>query len=122
VEAFVSEERRFRKRVNLSVYLAATNTASGELMGRIIDLNPAGFLLLTDNEYSPDDTYSINISLPEPVHELLLINCIAVACRHKSSANPAFNEVGFEITFASSETKKIIEEIQQRWHLNFPEK
>ena len=115
------EERRLRKRVNLTVYLAATNATNDTLMGRIIDINSSGFLLLTESDIALDTEYSINISLPEAINGQNLINCIAVSCRITQSANPSFNEVGFDIIYASLETKKIVELMQDKWKLNFPD-
>lgn len=115
------EERRLRKRVNLTVYLAATNATNDTLMGRIIDINPSGFLLLTESDFALGTEYSINISLPEDINGQSLINCIAVSCRIIPCANPSFNEVGFDIIYASLETKKNIELMQEKWKLNFPE-
>ena len=117
----MSQERRLRKRVNLTVYLAATNATNDTLMGRIIDINAAGFLLLTESDFTLGSEYSINISLPEDIHGQSLINCIAVSCRITQSANPSFKEVGFDMVYASLGTKKIIEIIQEKWKLNFPE-
>lgn len=117
----MSEERRLRKRVNLTVYLAATNATNDTLLGRIIDINPSGFLLLTESDFSLGTEYSINISLPEEIDGKNIINCIAATCRISKGANPSFNEVGFDIIYASLETKKIVELIQEKWKLNFPE-
>jgi hypothetical protein len=117
----VPEERRLRKRVNLTIYLAATNAADNTPMGRIVDINSAGFLLLTESNFTLGTEYSINILLPEAINGLSLINCIANFCRISQSANPRFTEMGFDIIYASLETKKIIEIIQEKWKLNFPE-
>ncbi len=117
----MSEERRLRKRVNLTVYLAATNATNNTPMGRIIDINSAGFLLLTESDFTPGSEYSINISLPDAINGQSLINCIANSCRITPSTNPSFNEVGFDIVYASLETKKIIEIMQEKWRLNFPD-
>lgn len=117
----MSEERRLRKRVSLTVYLAATNATNNAPMGRIIDVTSAGFLLLTEGDFTPGSEYSINISLPEAISGQSLINCIATVCRITKSANPSFNEVGFDMVYASLETKKVIEVMQEKWKLNFPE-
>ncbi len=117
----MSEERRLRKRVNLTVYLAATNATNNILMGRVIDINAAGFLLLTESDFTLGSEYSINIALPEAINGKNLINCLAIPCHIASSANPSFNEVGFDMVYASLETKTIIEIMQEKWKLNFPE-
>jgi hypothetical protein len=115
-------ERRLRKRVNLSVYLAAVDAANLQLLGRIVDINAAGFLLLTEEKLDLGHEYSVNITLPEAIQEKSLVNCIAIVRRVTDSANPSFFEIGFDISYASSETKTIIEKIQEKWHLNFPNK
>ena len=117
----MSDERRLRKRVHLSVYLAADNTRTGEAMGKLVDINPAGFLLLTTQTFTTGEEFSVIIHLPETIDEQEVINCKAVALRSSKCANPDFNEVAFEVIYMSSESKKIVEEIQSKWHLNFPE-
>ena len=117
----MSDERRLRKRVHLSVYLAADNTSTGKPMGNLVDINPAGFLLLTADNYTTGEEFSVNIHLPETIDEQAVINCKATAVRSRKSANPDFNEVAFEVIYMSSESKKIVEEIQAKWHLNFPD-
>jgi PilZ domain len=116
----MSDERRLRKRVNLSVYLAATDAAIDKPMGNLIDLSAAGFLLLTDQDISQTGDVSINIQLPNPIENVSFINVIAKFIRSKPSAKPLYHECAFEITYATSQTKRIIEELQQHWHLHFP--
>jgi len=116
----LSQNRRSRKRVNLSFYLIAKDAATSEALGNIVDITPAGFLLLSAKELVPQANISVNIDLPEPVDDCQLINCICEIKRCRKSANPDFYEVGFDITYASSQTKLIIEHIQQKWELRLP--
>jgi hypothetical protein len=116
----MNDERRLRKRVNLSVYLAATDTSLNHSLGHLIDISAAGFLLLTDQVINNAQALSINIKLPETIEGLDIINCIAQVIRSKPSPNPQFFEVAFEITYASSQAKRIIEVLQQQWHLHLP--
>jgi hypothetical protein len=120
LEVYVTQERRLRKRINLSVYLAAADAATGVALGKIIDINAAGFLLLTDASISLAQKYSLTIALPEPINQQKTINCNAVACRISPSANPSFSEVGFDIIYATTAHKAIIELLQEKWRLNFP--
>ncbi|RYZ86239.1 MAG: PilZ domain-containing protein [Moraxellaceae bacterium] len=116
----MTSERRLRKRVNLSVYLAATNATTYDVLGHLIDISPAGFLLLTERTLDQQGTLSINIQLPEPLENLNIINVIAQIIRSKPSPKPNFYETAFEITYASSQTKRIIEILQDQWHLQLP--
>ncbi|HEY6528400.1 MAG TPA: PilZ domain-containing protein [Cellvibrionaceae bacterium] len=116
----MNDERRLRKRVNLSVYLAATDATSQDTIGNLIDISAAGFLLLTERTLNQQGTLSINIQLPEPIETLSVINVIAQIIRSKSSHKPKFYETAFEITYASSQTKRIIEILQDQWHLHLP--
>ncbi len=113
----MSHNRRSRKRVNLCFYLVAKNATTSDAIGNIVDITPAGFLLLSAKELTPLTNISVNIELPEPVDDCSLINCICEIKHCRKSANPDFYEVGFSITYASSQTKLIIEHIQQRWEL-----
>lgn len=116
----MSDERRLRKRVNLSVYLAVSDALMDSPLGNLIDLNAAGFLIISDKDIAQSGELSINIKLPEPIEDLVYINVIAKLIRSKPSSNPIYNESAFEITYASSQTKRIIEVLQQHWHLHFP--
>jgi hypothetical protein len=118
----MADERRLRKRVNLSVYLAADNTLTGESMGKLVEINPSGFLLLTNSTYAAGMEYSVNLQLPEILDGIERVNCKARVIRAKKSANHDFNEVAFEIMYMSSAAKKIIEQVQEKWVLHFPEK
>ncbi len=110
----LSQNRRSRKRVNLFFYLIAKDAATSCTIGNIVEITPAGFLLLSASELLPQTNMSINIELPEPIDECKLINCICEIKHCRRSANPDFYEVGFDITYASSQTKLIIERIQQK--------
>jgi PilZ domain len=116
----MNNERRLRKRVNLSVYLAAIDANLHNPLGNLIDLSPAGFLLLTEHPLDQSDTLSVNIQLPSPIEETHTINVIAQIIRTKPSIKPQFYEIAFEITYASSQTKRIIEALQQQYYLHLP--
>jgi hypothetical protein len=116
----MSNNRRLRKRVNLSVYLSALNAADGTELGHLLDISAAGFLVLTDRELLPQEDMSVNITLPEPIETRTTINVLAKFIRCKDSKRKKFYEAAFEIIYASSDTKRIIETIQQRWELKLP--
>jgi hypothetical protein len=101
--------------------MVATDAAMNNPLGNLIDISAAGFLLLTDHVPNQEGTLSINIKLPEPIENIEFINCIAQIIRSKPSVKPKFYEVAFEITYASSQAKRIIETLQQQWHLHLPE-
>jgi hypothetical protein len=117
----MSDERRLRKRVNLSVYLAVTDALMDKPLGNLIDLSAAGFLILSEKTIAHPGELSINIKLPEPIENLSHINVIAKFIRSKPSSKPNYHESAFEIIYASSQTKRIIEALQQHWHIHFPD-
>lgn len=117
----MSNERRLRKRVNLSVYLGVFDANTKMLMGRVIDINPAGILLLTEREYANGSEFSVNIQLPESILGQSVINCLIKVCHTEVCANESFNEVGLDVIYTSIESKKIIEKVQDKWCLKFPE-
>lgn len=132
----MSRERRLRKRVTLSVYLPATDTHINAPLGHIIDINAGGFLLLSEQPLAPSCSYSVNIQLPSGFNTSVLgdeqpgdttadnnpvINVIAQVVRSQPSVKPHFYESAFEISYASVHTKRIIERLQQHYHLHMPQ-
>lgn len=118
----MSNERRLRKRVTLSVYLTAIDTQPNVPLGHIVEINAGGFLLLGEHSLTQLQQYSLNIQLPKTLQKPAMINLIAKVVRTTPSAKAGFYESAFEISYASLETKRIIEQLQRDYHLNMPPK
>lgn len=118
----MTNERRLRKRVTLSVNLPALDTQLNAPLGHIIEINAGGFLLLSEQALAESSQHSLNVQLPKTLQEPSIINLIAKVVRTRPSVKAGFYESAFEINYASIDTKRIIEQLQQDYHLNMPPK
>ncbi len=79
--------RRARKRRHLFYYLKVFDGLTGRLLGHLVDLSPAGMLLVVRDPVAIGADYRLRLQLPEACgdrHELI-VDARSVSCRRDAA-------------------------------------
>ncbi len=105
-----SDQRQIR-RWNLIVYLRVWDLESGDLIGRIIDLSAAGFLIIGLAACERGRIYRLEIHWEDDERRPHSLRCEAECRWSKRGINPDFHESGFQLVDQSIEVLFPIEDI-----------
>lgn len=90
-------DRRRLSRHNLIYYLEVFNTETGELAGRVVDLNQEGLMLISKSQPATGATYQLEMQLPREVMANQKL-AFSAECRwSKVDVNPDFFVSGYKI-------------------------
>ena len=104
-------ERRLRKRIDLLIHLLVTDLATGQAIGRVVDANLSGCLVLSDKHFVEGTPLELNVELPEPHEGQPYVYCKATVIRSEPAENPQFNLIALEITYMRHEDTKLFESV-----------
>jgi hypothetical protein len=113
---FLVEKRR-SKRWHLVYYLKVYEMPAEELLGYMLDISPAGMMLLSDKGMKLQKDYSLKMLLPQAISGKDAIHYQAVCVWSQTDLYLDFYANGFQITKIADEDVKIIEELIQHFSL-----
>ena len=81
--------QRARKRRHLFYYLKVFDGLTGRLVGHLVDLSPAGMILLVHDPLAIGADYRLRVQLPEELgdHHDLVVDARSVSCRRADGAD-----------------------------------
>jgi c-di-GMP-binding flagellar brake protein YcgR len=84
-----ARRQRARKRRHLFYYLKVFDGLTGRLVGHLVDLSPAGMLLLVHDPLTIGTDYRLRVQLPEECgdHHDLVVDARSVSCRRDDNAD-----------------------------------
>jgi len=106
-----SDDRRTIKRRHLIYYLRVWDLKTEQLLGHIVDINTGGFMLISEKQIEPDQTFELEIRWNTPDKEELRIQFQAISRWSTNDVNPAFFDSGFELIGAVEEVLEPIREM-----------
>jgi len=108
--------QRKHKRRHLIYNLAVTLQDSGELLGRLVDINPSGMMIMSSEPMQEGSEYAVKILLDEaPLTGLPPTLELKATCRWcRKSVNPALYDAGFELAEPSAELEQEINRLIAR--------
>ena len=97
-------ERQFKRR-HLVYYLPVTDTESGTRCGRLVDITPAGLMLVHDKPFPVGSVYSLTIDF-SGVPDLSTQVRVRGRCQwSQPDVNPEYHVAGFEFLDVSEEAR-----------------
>ena len=89
-------QRRVARR-HLIYYLRVFDTASGALLGNLVDISTNGIMLVSDKPLEPNIRYRLQMVLPETVDGSREVQFDAESRWCQKGANQDFYDTGFEL-------------------------
>ncbi len=90
-------DRRTIKRRHLIYYLRVWDLKTDKLLGHIVDINTGGFMLISETQIEPDQSFELEIRWKAPDEQEIQIQFQAVSRWSSNDINPAFFDTGFEL-------------------------
>jgi hypothetical protein len=104
----VIQEKRRLKRHRLIYYLRVYSLPAGLLLGHLIDITPAGILIVGEAPLPVEQDFTLHMDLPGPIqgkeHILFTARCIW----SRRDPAPSFFASGFQFVQVADEDKHII--------------
>jgi len=113
---FVTERRRSKRR-HLVYYLKVFELPAENLLGYMLDISPAGIMLLSDKAMKLQREYFVRMLLPQPISGKDAITFKAACVWSQTDLYLDFYANGFQITKITQEDAKIIEDLIQHFSL-----
>lgn len=104
------DDRRRVTRHHLIYYLMVWDRKNKKLLGHIVDINSGGFMLISEKEIQPGQTFDLEIHWKTPEDKLLKIKFQAESRWSSVDANPAFFDTGFQLL---GPDEKVLDPIQK---------
>jgi len=108
-------EKRKLKRRHLIYYLRVFDQTTGELLGHLVNISPAGIMLIREEPLETEKQFHLGMKLPVDIFgkEELSFRAESVWC--KRDVNPAFFDVGFKILDLAWDDATVIKELIDRF-------
>jgi hypothetical protein len=102
------QEKRSIRRKYLLFYSRVYNHLTGELIGHIVDLTPAGVMLFSNTPLETDKVFTLRIELPPELstRQTLAVDARCIWCTQ--DIIPAFYDIGFKLTNLSQADTDLI--------------
>lgn len=108
-------DRRNENRKSTSDYYLVHNSETGELVGRVMDLNLEGTMMISETPTTVPLTMKCKMVLPGMIgrHKHLRFEAESVWCR--KNARLGWYETGYKIVSLSDTDRLILEELIEEW-------
>jgi hypothetical protein len=113
---FLVEKRRSKRR-HLVYYLKVYEMPAEELLGYMLNISPAGIMLLSDKGMKLQKEYSLKMLLPQVISGKDAIEFRGVCVWSQTDLYLDFYANGFQITEITEENTRIIETLIQHFSL-----
>ena len=92
-----NEDRRAVMRRHLIYYLRVWDRNSKKLLGHIVDINTGGFMLISEQQIEPEQTFDLEIHWSTPDDTEIKIPFRAESRWSSNDVNSAFYDTGFKL-------------------------
>ena len=108
-------ERRKISRKYMMYYTRVFKMPGGELIGHLVDITPAGAMLISEKPIATDQLFRFKMELSMDVAEkpYMIFKARSIWCR--KDVDPHFYNTGFELTDISPEDNATIERIVEAY-------
>lgn len=101
-------EKRTLKRRALVDQLEVRDVESGDVLGRLVDITPQGFLLVGPRPVETGRTYQARLELPEEIRGRSRVDLAVTSVWSKPDVNPRLFVSGFQISQATTDDVETI--------------
>jgi len=108
----VKDNRKIKRR-RLIYYLRVYSLPAGELLGHLVDITPAGLLIVGERLLPEGQDYFLQMDLPTPIQEIKFIQFTARCIWSRKDPAPSFFASGFEFIQVSNGDQEIISRLIQ---------
>jgi hypothetical protein len=105
------EGHRRLTRKRLALYLDAVDIATDKTIGKVVDLTPAGFLLVSSARVETGAVLHLRILLPVTTATKGFIEVEARSLWSRVNANPQVWDTGFEITGMTEIDQRVLSRV-----------
>ena len=102
------DERRTRKRVYMLFYSRIRDRQTGSLIGHLVDLTPAGLLMVSETPVEVGRVCHLQLELPEDISDRQFLRFDALAAWCRPDVDPSFYDLGFELRDVSPEDQALL--------------
>lgn len=110
-QAITDDDRRSIQRRHLIYYLRIWDLKTDQLLGHIVDINTGGFMLISEKQIEPNQTFDLEIHWNSPEDEEIRIKFQAISRWSDNDVNTAFFDTGFELIEAVEDVLEPIREM-----------
>ena len=109
----MQDGRKYTRR-RASDYLVVTDTASGQVLGRVINMSPKGVMIMSAEAMPVGQSFQLDITLPSRTFDADRLT-LAAECRWSSFEKQAdLWENGLEVREISDENRKLLQQVVLR--------
>lgn len=112
--AGVKDKRKIKRR-RLIYYLRVYSLPAGELLGHLVDITPAGLLIVGERLLPFEQDYDLQMDLPTPIQERESLHFKARCIWSRKDPAPTFFASGFEFTLVDPLEREIIDLLIQNF-------
>jgi len=102
------DERRNRKRVYVMFYSRIRDRRTGELVGHLVDLTPAGALVVSETSKDAGVTLPLQMELPDDVSTRQFLTFDAQVAWCRPDVDPSFYDMGLSLQDVAPEDLAVI--------------
>jgi hypothetical protein len=106
----MSEKRKLQRR-HLIYYLRVFDRETNEVLGHLINISPAGIMLMSEEPIETNKIFKLRMDLPVEISEKTEILFDAESRWSKKDVNPEFYDTGFSIINLSYQDGRLIEQL-----------
>ncbi len=110
-------KNRQRPRKNTPHLVKAVDQATGQVLGRVVDITADGMMLISSMALKLGDVYDIRINLPVMVHYRSDVDVHAEVMWTGPDTNPQYHKAGFKFTNLPSDDGYLLEEVMHKLNL-----
>ncbi len=114
-KAIENDDRRTIKRRHLIYYLRVWDLKTDRLLGHIVDINTGGFMLISEQQIEPDQTFELEIHWNTSDDTEIRIQFQAMSRWGSNDVNPAFFDTGFELIGQAEDVLEPIREMIEEY-------
>lgn len=111
-------EKRQYQRIHLICYLRVFDRDTGAMIGHLVDISPAGLMLVSEAPLAIGKHYKLRMTLPDSLFDTHQIEFNAQSLWSSNDVNPDFYDTGFELGSISQETQAILTDLMREYRFN----
>ncbi|MCP4572999.1 MAG: PilZ domain-containing protein [bacterium] len=110
-------KNRQRPRKNTPHLVKAVDHATGQVIGRVVDITADGMMLVSSTGFNLGDIFELRINLPVMVHYRSDVDVRAEVMWSGPDTNPQYYKAGFKFVSLANDDGYLLEEVMHKLNL-----
>lgn len=110
-------KNRQRPRKNTPHLVKAVDQATGQVLGRVVDITADGMMLISSNAMQLGEVYDLRINLPVMVHYRSDVDVRGEVMWSGPDTNPQYHKAGFKFVNLTGDDGYLLEEVMHKLNL-----